>query len=132
MFRKVKTYLVFNKPELPESADALNQEPVIIADSFNFKAFIFHILWALYHRLWKTVTLLVLSFGGLQALESYGILSKAASQPIQLGVLALLGFSASGMLSRKLEGKGYTLDALIVAESPESAELRYFEKLERL
>ncbi len=101
---------------------------VFVRDGFYFWAFVAAILWLIWHRLWLAlIGYLALSFVAEIAMSAAGVGSSA--RLLVMAVIALLvGLEAGSLRRWKLSrGKWRQLD-IVVADSEEAAERRFFER----
>lgn len=121
--RGMKIYTVHVRPEA-----GAEPKPVFIREGFNFFAFLFSALWALYHRLWLPGFLLLALNGALMFFVRDGLMHQEVVTVIQLGVNALVGFQANDWRRAGLARRGYILADIAAADSLLSAQQRYFER----
>jgi hypothetical protein len=119
-----RIYTVHIKPEMKNPYE----DPVFIEEKFNFLAFIFHILWAFYYRLWWVAAGLFALEIMLRAFAYQGSLSHLNATIIGLGVQMLLGFHANDFRRAKLRKQGYITSDIVVSDSLIAAEQRFFER----
>jgi hypothetical protein len=123
IFFGMKIYTVHIKPE-----DGLRDKPVFIREGFNLYAFIFTGFWALYHRLWMPL-LMIMLFHILTAYSVHAhILLKPSYLAIQLGFNLLVGYQANDWLRARLSRQGYIMADVSAADNLLRAEQRYFER----
>ncbi|NDF11778.1 MAG: DUF2628 domain-containing protein [Proteobacteria bacterium] len=102
---------------------------LFVREGFTIYAFLFHMFWALYNRLWL-VALMVFTFYGLlyQATE-FDIISYGESVVIELGFLAWLGFNGQDWVGAGLQKRGYVLIDIVSATSEPLAVQRFYDRL---
>jgi hypothetical protein len=101
---------------------------VFVRDGFYFWAFVAAIIWLIWHRLWLAlVGYLALTVVAEIAMSAAGVGSNA--RLVVMAVIALLvGLEAGSLRRWKLSrGKWRQLD-IVVADSEEAAERRFFER----
>lgn len=101
---------------------------VFVRDGFYFWAFAAAIIWLVWHRLWLALLgYLALTVAAEIAMSAAGVSSGA--RLVVMGVVALLvGLEAGSLRRWKLSrGKWRQLD-IVVADSEEAAERRFFER----
>jgi hypothetical protein len=104
------------------------ENPIFIGESFNFFAFFFHWMWALYHRLWL-VAVLLLPVWMLIEWQGYNhILHPLANVALVMGFQAFCGFQANDWRRTKLKKQGYIISDIVTGDNLVSAEQRYFER----
>jgi hypothetical protein len=104
------------------------EQLVFVRDGFYFWALISSFFWLLWHRLWMaTLGYLDITFVAEIAMWSFGVGSGARF--VVMAVFALLvGLEAGSLRRWKLSrGKWRQLD-IVVADSEEAAERRFFER----
>lgn len=125
LLRGMKIYTV----HIPANDQNAQEKAVFLREGFNWMAFLFTGLWALYHRLWLLVLYIVLFNVALMSLEQEAIISSSGAITIQLGFQVLVGFHANDWLRAKLAKRGYIMADISAADSLLRAEQRYFERL---
>ncbi len=99
---------------------------VFVRDGFNWSAFVFAWLWALFTRLWLAAVILVsvevLIGAGLKTLAADEITSVAAL----LGWHAIVGFIANDLRRATLARSGYREAGIVAADDELAAERRFF------
>ncbi|CAH1658313.1 DUF2628 domain-containing protein [Chelatococcus asaccharovorans] len=101
-------------------------EAVVLKDGFAWGAFIFQVLWCLYHRLWLVALALAIITGGVSAgLQWFGLPSFAVTV-ISLLIAAFFALEANGLRRRALERRGFKAAGVVVADSYSDAEARAF------
>jgi len=120
-----KIYTVHTKPGMNNAA----ARPMFIKEGFNFWAFFFTILWALYQRLWL-VALLLLTFNALLVvcLKNH-MLGLASAGAIHFGFHMVVGFWGNDWLRAQLARRGYVLADVAAGDNLLRAEQRYFERM---
>lgn len=108
----MKTYIIYRKPA--------SQDIYILKDGFSKPAAIFSFFWAVYHNIWWLAAILLLGSTISEFLPESNEIIFYASTLIML-------FFGSDMLSFELERKGYKMSGIVLADTEEKAELRYYE-----
>jgi len=120
----MKLYTIHLRPE-----DGLQKKPVFVREGFNFYAFLFAGLWALYQRLWVIfIFILLFNIAVGYALQTH-ILLKPSALVIQLGFNLLVGYLGNDWVRARLNRKGYLLADVSAGDSLLRAEQRYFERV---
>ena len=123
MFDRTHIYEVYENPGLPEE-----EQTELVCLGFSIWAFLFHIFWLAYKRLWFAFVVFVALYGGVVAIgESFG-LSPVAIGLMQLVLQFWLGASAAELRAESLERQGYRLVDVATAESAWRAERRYYDQ----
>jgi len=123
IFFRTKIYTVYLKPE-----DGLFRKPRFIKEGFNFAAFLFTGLWALYHRLWMPLVMILAVNIALGYMLQSHVLLKLSYLVAQLGFNLLIGFHANDWLRARLASQGYIFADVSAGDSLLRAEQRYFER----
>jgi len=124
LFAHLRIFAVYSRPDRP-----LDQQPVLVKEGFNLFAFLFGFFWALYHRLWKVMILILLFNIAIIYAGKIHALAPQSIGIIQMGFQLLVGLQASSWRQAKLVKKGYVLADISAADSLMRAEQRYFERL---
>lgn len=121
MFRSAQLYEIYRHPSLNEE-DAT----VLVRQGFSVWAFLFHIGWLLYHRLWLESALFAAVYIGVIALAgNYGV-GEIAIGVLQIALQFWLAVSVADMEGAALERRGFVLNDVSSGESPLEAERRYY------
>ena len=101
------------------------ERAVFLREGFSWPAFVFGLLWLLWHRLWAIAALWLVAYGVLTwlAVWHFGL---GTTLEIALALRILLGLEGNGLLRRKLAGRHYRLIDVVTAEAPEVAEHLFF------
>lgn len=98
---------------------------VVIAEGFAWWAVVFGPLWFLWQGLWASaIGLAVLQTAVSLLGEAW--LGPAAGAVPPLGIALLVGFTARDWRRWRLERKGFRLADVVIADSADAAELRWF------
>lgn len=118
----LKVYTVHVKP-----ADRDHPEDVVLVrEGFSFWAFLFQMLWALYHRLWLVTGLFLLLALGAEILARNLGLGAGAQLVLSLAVGVLIGTEANNLRRWTLRRRGYRETAVVAGHDLDEAELHYF------
>lgn len=120
----IKTYTVHVKPDAPSPLETA----ALVKEGFHLWAFIFGIVWALYHRLWGMALLYLLCNIALGVMGERLGMSDAGLAIVQLGFQAIMAYLADDFLRAGLKKQGYIIADIVTAESDLRAELRFFER----
>lgn len=121
---RFKLYSVHINPE----AKRPYETAVFIPEGFNFLAFIFTELWALYHRLWLLAFIITMLFVIIYVLgQDYGF-QIMSTFVLQLGIRLMIGFQGHDVLRDYYEKKGYMFVDMVAAHSLLEAELRFYDR----
>ena len=92
-------------------------KPLLIKQGFSFLAIIFSFLWALYHKMWLIALIIII----IKSIEISHIAYSA-----NIAILLLLGWFAADLREYYAERKGFKLSDVILANSEEEAEVKYY------
>lgn len=124
MFGMMRIYTVHIDPAEPSAS----QKPTFIREGFNWIAFLLGGLWALYHRLWLPLVLILAFNGALMTLRKEHLISMAGIATMQFGFNIFVGLQANDWLRAKLARRGFLMADVTAADSKLRAEQRYFER----
>ncbi len=97
-----------------------------VADRFHWSAFLLPWVYFLWHFMWLTAFVYIAVFVALVAVLMALGLAPAASFGIVFLFSLLVGLEAPQLRRRSLARRGYHQAAVVVAETREAAERRYF------
>lgn len=121
----LKVYTVHVRP-----ADKDRPEDVaLVREGFSFWAFLFQMLWALYHRLWLVTALFLLVGLGAEILSRNLGLGSGAHLVFSLSVATLIGAEANNLRRWTLARRGYSETAVVAGHDLDEAEGHYFSDL---
>jgi hypothetical protein len=123
----VRTYSV---QSLPWSS-ASDGDVVIIAEKFNWLAFIFGPFWAFWHGMWRTAIVLLVIAAAIGGLGTLAGLATDLISVLQLLVQIGLGLWANDLRRAALGWRGYVERAVVAGRNAEEAEHRYFTTVAR-
>ena len=99
---------------------------VFVRDGFHFWAFVFSLLWLIWHRLWLALIGYIVVVAVLEAgLRALGASDTALSVAVLL-VSLLVGLEASTLRRLKLARRGWKNVEVVSAVDLEDAERRFF------
>ncbi len=111
------------------AGDGAEEDTKLVAEGFCWPAFLFTVLWALWHRLWLAA-LLFLALGAALDLAFAALgASDAARAVLTLTYMVLIGYSANDLRRRGLARRGYRPLGPVTGTSREAAEQRLLERL---
>ncbi len=125
IFSSEKIYNVFIKPDLYNSYE----EAVVVREGFSIIAFLFHILWALYNRVWWVAIFAAFIIFVTQYLFNYEYISLEIMNILQLATFLWIGMEASSLVEESLEKRGYVLADMVLARSKDTALAEYIHRL---
>lgn len=101
---------------------------VAIREGFSFYAFVFSILWPLYHRLWSMTTAYLIYYIVVGMLHEWGWIGKDELIAIHVGFLLLMGSTAYDWRRWSLKRQGYKLFDIIAGCNYEDALRRFLDR----
>ena len=113
-----------------------DEDPVVRAEAvkegFSWPAFVFSVVWALWHGLWLAAIVFLAAILGLGLLiDTFG--GDALIQGVvSLGLALIIGWTANDVRRHKLRKKGFAHRSAIIADTGEAAIRRYFEAAQEM
>lgn len=104
---------------------------VFVREGFSGRAFVFSVLWALWHRMWAVAALLLAIFGSIMLVSQYSVLSELFVSLLNLAAGLIFGFEAQALRAASLSRAGYREAALVAASGVEEAEIKYLHDIRR-
>lgn len=112
---------------LPPLYGAPDADPVAIREGFNWAAFAFGVLWALFSRQWWVALGLAL-IGVALTVAAYALgLPETQRAVVILAFMVVIGFMANDWRRAQLEHKGWREVAVIAAAGADAALRRYID-----
>ena len=104
------------------------ERAVFLREGFSWPAFVFALLWLVWHRLWAIAALWLVASGLLAwlAVWHFGL---GTTLLIALALRILLGIEGNGLLRRQLARRRYRLIGVVAAPASETAERLFFNRL---
>ena len=120
-------FYTIHAPHRPwASRDAVIAETRAVKDGFSWPAFVFSIVWALWHRLWLVAAAIVIAQVALGFLVGLVGLGEAVNFTVSLGLALVVGWLANDLLRGGLDKRGLSERAVVIAASAEDAVERYY------
>ena len=104
---------------------------VAVKEGFSWPAFVFSIVWALWHRLWLAAALFLVTNLALGLLIIYIGGNQLVQVVASIGLAVIIGWTANDFRRRKLGKNGFDNGAAVIAPTGEAAVRRYFEEIQR-
>ena len=102
--------------------------PIFVREGFNIWAFLFTLLWSLYHRLWM-LSGLMLGYNLLvMSLQHSSLITSMSASVLMLGMQVIIGFHGNDWVRSKLRRRGFITAGIVTGESLIRAEQRFFEQ----
>ncbi len=121
---KLRIYTVHVRPARGDLAE----DTVFVREGFSVWAFLFQVIWALYHRLWAVALLFLVIALGVDALSGLLALSVGARFMLGLGIAILIGSEANDLRRWTLKRCGYDEVDIVAGHDLDEAELRHFSE----
>ena len=99
-----------------------------VAEGFNFWAFVFGAMWALYQRLWILGFILICLNVALAGMAKHYGFSPASIYVLQMGIQIMVGFQANDSRRIALARKGYIVADMVAAHTLLHAEQRFYDR----
>lgn len=125
MLRRLQIYTVHTNP----SQSPRDAVPVFLREGFNWYAFLFTFVWALYHRLWLVASLIFGFNIAVGFLQSSGLISQESAYIILIASQVIMGFEGNDWVRSKLTRRGYITAGIISGDSLLRAQQRFFDQL---
>ncbi len=107
------------------------EKAVFIRDGFSFSAFLFHIFWTLYNKLYFASLLILLSVVSTELLVYSGYLTNQTAILIQSTIIPMLcGFNGSYWLEKSLLRRKFEFCGSLIASSLLEAKMKKFSEYE--
>jgi hypothetical protein len=125
MFHGMKLYTVHTK----SGSDITLDKPIFLREGFNWLAFLFTFIWALYQRLWVFAIVIVAANILVMTALKYGYISPFPAALVQFAMQFVVGFHANDFLRQRMQKQGYIFQDITSGDSLLRAEQRYFDRL---
>lgn len=122
---RTKIFTAYENAERPDPADRVE----LVREGFSLFAFLFHVLWLLYNRLWIPAAGFVLLIGLLGYVGETFHLSQITISAVQLFLQLMLGFVACDVKGWNLARRGYRMTGVVAAETELHAQRRYYDAI---
>lgn len=122
---RTRIYTIHEHPDLPDVADRVE----LLHEGFSLTAFLFHILWLIYYRLWIPALTYLCLLAALGYVAETLALSAASLGLLQILLQVLLAFVAQDLRRWYLTRRGYNTVGVVAAENELSAQRRYYDVL---
>jgi len=105
-----------------------DREAVLVREGFSWGAFLFTVLWALWHRLWLAAILLLLAALAIGVAVELAGLDSLTETVLMLALALYAGFAGNDWRRARLLRRGYEEAAAVAAADLVEAERRYFDR----
>ena len=117
-----------HEPPLRAAQAAPNPERFIfVRDGFYFWAFVFSVLWMLWHRMWLILLVYVAVVAGLETALRYLGVSSPLLGLIGVLIALLVGIEGATLRRFKLARRGWKNIGVVSGDNLEDAERRFFD-----
>jgi hypothetical protein len=117
---------VYTVLEPPSSGDDLRdaERVAFVRDGFSWLAFLFPLVWLLWHRMWLVLVLWI----AVVVLVEWGASLLGAPAPLvaALAIAAVVGFEANDLRRWTLERRGWRCAGVVVGSDRSTCERRFF------
>jgi hypothetical protein len=121
----MRIYTVHINPESPNAVE----RAVFVAEGFSWKAFIFGILWTLYHRLWAVSLVIFAIMALFLIVGEQKLLDTNSLFILEVAFNFFIGFNANDWRRNALSRHGYITYDVVASDSYLHARQRYFERV---
>jgi len=123
----MSVYTVYEPP--PRTADAAPDPArfTFVRDGFSVWAFLFAVLWMLWHRMWLVLLAYLVAAAGLEAVLHLANVSSRLISLIELLLALLVGIESSTLRRFALTRKGWRDVGAVSGGTLEEAERRFFD-----
>ena len=102
------------------------EDAVFVKEGFAWAAFVFTLLWALWHRMWVVAAVAFSATAAIAAAASWLALGDLTVNLASLAVSLILGFEGNDLRRWSLARRGYREIAMAAGRDLDEAELRFF------
>jgi Protein of unknown function (DUF2628) len=124
----LRFYSVHAEPWNPATTPQGADRTVIVKEGFSWPAFLIALPWMIWHRMWIVLLLYLALVIGLAALSEFAPVPDQAVTLASLVIALVLGFEGNNLLRWTLARRGYEEIGEVAAETPQAAEMRFFER----
>ncbi len=119
----VRIYTVYDQP----GSLAPDHDVIVVKEGFCWPAFFLTVLWALWHRLWRTLVVLLAIGAGLEAALYFAGADDVTAIAARLAYSLIVGFGANDWRRGGLVQRGYRSLGVVAAAGREIALRRFFD-----
>jgi|SRR5262245_39232679 len=123
----LRFYSVHAEPWNPALTPKGADRAVIVKEGFSWPAFLIALPWLIWHRMWVVLVFYLALAVGLGALSEFGQLPDRVTTILSFLIALILGFEGNSLLRWTLKRRGYEEVGEVAAETPQAAEMRFFE-----
>jgi|HubBroStandDraft_5_1064220.scaffolds.fasta_scaffold67596_3 hypothetical protein len=123
----MSVYTVHEPPLRAAQAAANPERFIFVRDGFYFWAFVFSVLWMLWHRMWLILLVYVAVVVGLETALRYLGVSSPLLGLIGVLIALLVGIEGATLRRFKLARRGWKNIGVVSGDNLEDAERRFFD-----
>jgi hypothetical protein len=105
------------------------ENAIFVREGFNFIAFLFGFIWALYNRMWWELAFILIVITLFGAAEEQRWLSISSLAILQFMFNLFVGFQANDWHRAALSRRGYVMSDIVVSEDKLHAQQRYYDRV---
>ncbi len=100
---------------------------VVVKEGFNWPAFLFTGLWALWHRLWRLFVIMAVLFAALEGAIYFAGADPATAAAAGLAYGLIIGFGANDWRRAGLARRGWRQAGVVAAADADTALRRHYD-----
>jgi Protein of unknown function (DUF2628) len=124
----LRFYSVHAEPWNPATTPQGADRTVMVKEGFSWPAFLISLPWLIWHRMWIVLVLYLALAIGLAVLSEFGQVPDQAMAIASLVIALVLGLEGNSLRRWTLARRGYEEIGEVAAETPQAAEMRFFER----
>jgi Protein of unknown function (DUF2628) len=123
----MSVYTVHQPPLRAADAAADPERFTFVREGFYFWAFLFSVLWMLWHRMWLVLLAYVVALGGIETALRYAGVSSFLVGIVGLLISLLIGIEGATLRRFTLARRGWKNLGVVSGDDLEDAERRFFD-----
>lgn len=104
-----------------------NRDAVAVKEGFNWSAFVFTALWALWHRLWRVFVIMTVVLAALEGAVYFAGADPATTAAAGLAYGLIVGFGANDWRRAGLARRGWRQAGVVAAVDADAALRRHYD-----
>ncbi len=104
-----------------------DRDLVLVKEGFSWPAFIFSMLWALWHRLWLIAGLLLLVQVAVSLVFAVWTPDPVSAAAVSIGAALIFAYAANDLRRWALARQGFVDTAVVAADDRDGAERRFLD-----
>ena len=123
----MKVYTVHTR----DAAAVTAENTELVPESFSWISIIypFNLVWAIAHRMWLFLVVLLVFFIGSIALDLHNHELSNKLFLVKVAIMVFIGIWANDFRRMSLRNRGFKLNSIVTGKNESEAQLRYFEDL---